>query len=71
MCYGRNAQGGAIATGNWHEALFFTLIFLCASVQQKQRLFMMSCLRKIVVILTRPVAASIFHTHLAQGQDVI
>lgn len=31
MCYGRNAQGGAIATGNWHEALFFTLIFLCAT----------------------------------------
>ena len=26
MCYGRNAQGGTIATGNWHKALLFALI---------------------------------------------
>ena len=31
MCYGRNAQGGTIAVGNWHEALLFTLILLCAT----------------------------------------
>ena len=27
----RNAQGGTIAIGNWHEALLFTLILLCAT----------------------------------------
>ena len=31
MCYGRTAQGGTIAIGNWHEALLFTLILLCAT----------------------------------------
>ena len=31
MCYGRNAQGVTIAIGNWHEALLFTLILLCAT----------------------------------------
>ena len=31
MCYGRNAQGGTISIGNWHEALLFTLILLCAT----------------------------------------
>ena len=31
MCYGRNARGGTIAVGNWHEALLFTLILLCAT----------------------------------------
>ena len=31
MSYGRNAQGVTISIGNWHEALLFTLILLCAT----------------------------------------